>query len=59
MYSNMMLVQMAKSACYNQRRRQEYFQGRALEGSRGGLPSHFLNLQGVSTPIFCRFNGQN
>ena len=42
-----MLVQMAKSACYNQRRRQEYFQGRALEGSRGGLPCHFSISRGV------------
>ena len=26
---------------YGQGRRQEFFQGRALGGSRGGLPSHF------------------
>ena len=27
-------------------RRQEFFQGRALGGSRGGLPSHFFKFQG-------------
>ena len=43
-----------------QGRRQKFFQGRALGGSRGGLPSHFpISRGGGSTPIFGRFNGQN
>ena len=29
-----------------QGRRQEFFHGRALGGSRGGLPSHFFKFQG-------------
>ena len=44
-----------------QGRRQEFFQGRALGGSRGGLPAifQFPGGGGGSTPIFGRFNGQN
>ena len=43
-----------------QGRRQEYFKGRALGGSRGGLPSYSSISRGGSwTPIFGRFNGQN
>ena len=36
----------------NQGRRQEFFQGRALGGSRGGLPSHFSISRGGAQPRF-------
>ena len=35
-----------------QGRRQEFFQGRALGGSRGGLPSHFSISRGAAQPRF-------
>ena len=38
--------QSENSVDVNQGRRQEFFQGRALGGSRGGLPSHFLISRG-------------